>query len=311
MKKFAVTAIAAAAALGAGVAQAYTQGTFSNGFVVPNAYHEGMGNTTAVGITNASAAPVSVYWTFFDQDSNHVTDGCFVMTGKDYEPFVWAAKSGTGLEKARGYLVFAQGATAPAAGKCAANDTLASPASGMISGSAFQVITGSQDVGYTPVIDGPLTIGGAPTDLTTLGPNSLTAVAGAAPVGNVMTMRYFVDGAAAGNDTAIAVWSVGDQRGTHTVNMYDDKQERKSVNFALTKKELDWFNPETIGGRPAHFTDGFIEWNTGVVPGDYPGLVPAEALGSKPGVLGVFTFSVINSPAFGAMQTILGAHRAP
>eukprot|EP01041_Mallomonas_annulata_P016504 gene16504-34413_t len=45
-------AAVAAAALSAGVAQAYTVGTFSNGFVVPNVIHNGDTDTTAVGIIN-------------------------------------------------------------------------------------------------------------------------------------------------------------------------------------------------------------------------------------------------------------------
>jgi hypothetical protein len=50
------------------------------------------------------------------------------------------------------------------------------------------------------------------------------------------------------------------------------------------------------------------------VPGDYPGAVAANALAAptRPAGSGsVFTFSVINSPAFGAVQTVLGAHHAP
>ena len=54
MKKFALAAVAAAA-LSAGVAQAYTVGTFSNGVVVPNVIHSA-GETTAVGLINGSNA---------------------------------------------------------------------------------------------------------------------------------------------------------------------------------------------------------------------------------------------------------------
>ena len=72
MKKFAMAAVAAAA-LSAGVAQAYTVGTFSNGFVVPNVLHTADGSTTSVGIISANAGPV--FWTFFDQDSGHERDG--------------------------------------------------------------------------------------------------------------------------------------------------------------------------------------------------------------------------------------------
>ena len=68
MKKFALAAVAAAA-LSAGVAQAYTVGTFSNGVVVPNVIHNGPGETTAVGLINGSNATIPVFWTFFDQNS--------------------------------------------------------------------------------------------------------------------------------------------------------------------------------------------------------------------------------------------------
>ena len=316
MKKLAMTAIAAATVLCAGAAQAYTVGTFSNGVVVPNVIHNGPTNTTAVGLINRSGGIRAVYWTFFDQDSNHVTDGCFPMTDSDFQPFVWSSESGTGLEGQRGYLVFALGtsvANATAATACSAASAagIGTDAGARLAANAFQVDATNKDVAYIPVVDGPLTLAG---NLTTLGPTSLTLAGGAAAVGQVMNMRYFIDGAPGGTDTLIAVWSTGDQRGTHTVNMFDDKQGRKSVNFKLDHTELDWFNPETISGRPAGFVDGFIEWNTGVVPGDYPGAVAANALAAptRPAGSGsVFTFSVINSPAFGAVQTVLGAHHAP
>ena len=310
MKKLAMTAIAAATVLCAGAAQAYTVGTFSNGVVVPNVIHNGPTDTTAVGLINRSGAVSAVYWTFFDQDSNHVTDGCFPMTDSDYQPFVWSSESGTGLEGQRGYLVFALGTSvtgATVATACSAASAVGIGA-GRLAANAFQVDATNKDVAYIPVIDGDLTLA-AGSNLTTLGPTSLTAAAGAASVGQVMNMRYFIDGATGGTDTLIAVWSTGDQRGTHTVNMFDDKQDRKSVNFKLDHQELDWFNPETITGRPAGFVDGFIEWKTGVVPGDYPGAVAGNALATAGG--SVFTFSVINSPAFGAVQTVLGAHHAP
>ena len=315
MKKLAMTAIAAATVLCAGAAQAYTVGTFSNGVVVPNVIHNGPTDTTAVGLINRSGGIRAVYWTFFDQDSNHVTDGCFPMTDSDYQPFVWSSESGTGLEGQRGYLVFAlgtsvAGATVATACSAASAAAIAAPGAGArLAANAFQVDATNKDVAYIPVVDGPLALAG---NLTTLGPTSLTLAAGAAPVGDVMNMRYFIDGATGGTDTLIAVWSTGDQRGTHTVNMFDDKQGRKSVNFKLDHTELDWFNPETIPGRPAGFVDGFIEWNTGTAPGDYlslPGAVAGNELAAAGG--SVFTFSVINSPAFGAVQTVLGAHHAP
>ena len=314
MKKFAMAAVAAAA-LSAGVAQAYTVGTFSNGFVVPNVIHNGDTDTTAVGIINQTGNVVPVFWTFFDANSNHVTDGCFPLTNKDYEPFIWSQQSGTGLAGTRGYLVFAVGAntaSTTAAGACAVSNAAAGMGTGAIGANAFQVNTTAQDVAFVPVIDGPLTLATG-SDLTTLGPLSLLSVAGAAPAtagtstGPVFSMRYAVDGTLnAGLETRIVVWSTGDHRGTHTVNMYDAAQNRKSVNFALAEAELSFFNPETIPGRPAAFVDGFIEWNAmAAEPSDYPG-TSGQSLFSLGG--SVFTYSVISAPAFGAVQSVLGSH---
>ena len=318
MKKFAMAAVAAAA-LSAGVAQAYTVGTFSNGLVVPNVIHNGDTDTTAVGLINQSGGTRAIYWTFFDQDSAHITDGCFTMTDKDYQPFVWSAQSGGGLAGVRGYLVFTVGGDAgnvPIT-TCAGTATLATNAAAgaaatQIAANAFQVNTAAADVAFTPVIDGPLTLAAVGTDVTTMGPTSLTVVAGAAqvaagPVGvTQFSMRYAVDQAAGGTDTAIAVWSTGDHKGTHTVNIYDDKQDRKSVNFTLTRAELDFFNPETILGLPATHKDGFIEWapNATVAPVGAPASGSLYAAGGS-----VFTYSLIAAPAFGAVQSVLGAHR--
>lgn len=300
MKKLAMTAIAAAAVLGAGAAHAYTVGTFSNGFVVPNVVHNGAAQTTAVGIINQTAANVPVFWTFFDQNSRHITDGCFDLTSKDYHPFVWSEQSGEDLENVRGYLVFATGNSNA---KCSGTD-VAQGASGLIAGNAFYVDTTTSDVSFTPVIDGPLTLDAAGAlDLTTLGPDSLVSVAGGAPVvpgTTTLSMRYFIDGKQGGNDTAIVVWSTGDQRGSHTVNIYDDKQNRKSVNFDLQYTELDWFDPENIAGRPANFTDGFIEWKINGATNEFG---TALSTGS------VFSYSIIAAPAFGALQSVLGAHQ--
>ena len=312
MKKFAMAAVAAAA-MTVGVAQAYTVGTFTDGVVVPNVIHNGAADTTAVGLINQSAAITPVFWTFFDQNSGHVTDGCFPMTPKDFHPFVWSAESGVGLEGKRGYLVFAAGTVVAPNDTldtvCAATNSAAVDAAALISANAFQVDVANQDLAFVPVIDGPLVIA---SDLSVMGPNDLTSVGGAlnaaGGAANTVSMRYFVDGAPGGTDTNIVVWSTGNHNGTHTVNMYDDKQTRKSVNFKMNFTELDWFDPETIAGRPAAFVDGFIEWSPfAAVPGD---VTTPAAIGAHIATIGgsLFTYSLISAPAFGAVQTVLGAH---
>lgn len=308
MKKLALAAVAAAAMM-AGGAQAYTSGTFSNGVVVPNVIHNGSNLFTGVGLISQSSFTVGVFWTFFDQNSGHVTDGCFPMTRKDYQPFVWNdATAGLGLADKRGYLVFAggvNGATTTPANACAAANSAGIGGGVQLAAHAFTVDTAAHDVAYLPVIDGDLTIAG---DLSTMGPNSLTNVTGAAQhaaavVGDLtFNMRYFLD---AGATTNIVVWSTGNQQGTHTVNMYDDKQERKSVNFKLDHSELDWFDPATIPGRPAAFVDGYIEWTVDSIPTGFAG-TPGSSFFTVGG--SAFSYSVMNAPAFGATQSVLGFH---
>lgn len=328
MKKFALAAVAAAA-LTAGVAQAYTVGTFSNGLVVPNVIHNGAANTTAVGIVNRTTITVPVFWTFFDQNSNHSVDGCFGMTANQYTGFNWAANSGVGMEGKRGYLVFAVGVSTggTAATVCTGSTQLlaaSGAATAQIAGNAFYVDVAGKSVAFTPVIDGPLTLAAAGTNLTTMGPLSVARVAGAAsvtgtapvvaePFGRAnttsMSLRYFIDGTVnSGNDTRITVWSTGNHSGSHTVNIYDNAQNRQSVNFDLKESELSWFDPETIAGRPAAFLDGFIDWNPSAVP---TALVPAVSTETAINVGGgdVVAYSTIVAPAFGAVQTLLGAHR--
>ena len=301
MKKFAMAAVAAAA-MTAGVAQAYTSGTFTNGVVVPNVIHNGATDTTAVGVISNGAS--SVFWTFFDQNSNHVTDGCFGVTNNQFKGFTWADPTISGAKTAgvRGYLVLAASPNGCADSAAAeANVTAGTAATAKIAVNAFQVDVASKDVAFAPVIDGPLTVDFTKGTITTMGPDSLTAVGGAAQVAAATTatfnMRYYIDGAAGGTDTRIVVWSTGNQKRSHTVDMYDNAQNRKSVNFILGNAELDWFDPETIVGRPATFTDGFIEWNATAAS-----FAPATAAS-------VYTYSVMVAPAFGAVQTVLGAHR--
>ena len=305
MKKFALAAIAAAAAVSFGTANAYTSGTFSNGVVVPNVISNGVGESTAVGLV--SIAATDIHWTFFDQDSNHVKDGCISMTAHDYFPFVWSSYTGVGLDGARGYLVFA--AAAPLSScKTFVDDggTLAVPPgagwSKVFAAHAFQVSVSTNDVAYTPVIDGPLELV-AGTNLAAMDPNSLVAVGGAAQVTPAVNadlfMRYFT---AAGAKTNIVVWSTGNQAGTNTVEVYNDAQAHYSANFKLTHSELDWFDPQTIPGWDPTYTDGFINWT--VTPASLKlGPAPAPADHGS-----VFSYSVINAPAFGAIQSVLGFH---
>lgn len=302
MKKFALAAIAAAAAVSFGTANAYTSGTFSNGVVVPNVISNGVGESTAVGLV--SRAATNVKWTFFNQDSGHVKDGCFAMTANDYFPFVWSSYTGLGLNGTRGYLVFAAATDATCTTFVSAANAF-DAANHTFAAHAFQVSVSTNDVAFTPVIDGPLNLSTAgAANMNALDANSLQAVAGAAqlavtgPVNAELYMRYYTQG---GSTTNIVVWSTGDQSGIHTVDAYNDAQAHVSLNFNLANTELAWFDPSLIPGWEPTYTDGFIDWK--VTPATL-GLTVAGQVGS------IFSYSVINAPAFGAIQSVLGFHNA-
>ncbi len=332
MKKLAIS-MAVAAAMGATAANAAIESEYAVGVLVPNVIHDGQGNTTAVGIL--SRAKGTIYWTFFDENSNHVTDGQFDVTANDLASFVWQDEAGFGLENQRGYLVFVADVSSGTPPSCdntktdgliTGCDSALSP----IAGSAVQVIPPA-DVAFLPSFPlADVDLSGFPITPTNLGPTDLDyLVAGAncvasgssitgtigtltesitGPYNDDIDMRYFIDGTVdSGNDTRIAVWSAQMIKGTYTVNMFDDQQNRKSVNFTLDKEELNFIDPETIAGRPANFLDGFIRW-------DVPcGFVDANHTTSAPWN-GVVTFSIIDAPAFGAVQTIVnpfGANVTP
>ena len=331
MKKITLAAAIAATML-LGTANAYTINQEASGLVVPNVIH----NTddtlvTAVGVVARDAG--TVFWVFYDTNSNHVADGSFPVTANDQHNFIWnTATSGLGLDNQRGYLVFTLDTNND--GQIADGDTI-----GRMSGNAFQVDIG-KDVAFIPTI--PLVLNAAmlsnvadatvsdyvlPVGLTTMSGASIqSARLTGVDAGDRMDIRYFIDNKIAGDDTVIAFWTADEMSTptTWTANMYNTSQQRQSVNFTLTNANMNAIDVETIPGRPATFLDGFIEVTLpSLASGQAPGLrAPgntvclwgyeqndANPLNVTPNCVGgVMSYSVIASPTFGAVQTMMAAH---
>lgn len=296
MKKLSL-AVAVAATLVSGVANAYTVAVPEDGVLVPNVIHNGDTDTTAVALINHNSADgnYEVYWTFFDEDSNHITDGQFTMTENDVHVFTWSANSGLGLDGVRGYLVFGLGTSA--ADDSALDD-------GQLSAAAFQADAVNGDAVYIPTF--PLDAQGAPdgtiaagsyttgVGLSTLDGTSVVSVFGGAPAGDTVDMRYAMD---AEWSSSIVLWATGNLDDTFTVNMYNDAQARKSVNFECDNTELCFVDPTSIAGRPAAFTQGYIRLDT-----------PADLNEGAVGNGAFVSYSAVRSASFGATQTILNTH---
>lgn len=288
MKKTAL-ALAVTGALGV-AAHAATVSEFANGVLVPYATFNGTSQTVAVGLTTCAAG--NVFWTFFDQDTKHVTDGVIPMTANDQFAYIWSdpVNSGIGLEGQIGYLTF----VLDTGGATQALDTSDIPC---LAGNAFDVDTAAKDVAYLPTLPldasvgdfGPPVAGIYAPNLAGLDENSIQRLEAGAHWGDFIYLRYFIDNAAGGNDTDIFIWSAQDVKGTYTVIMFDDDQNGKSVNLVLPHAELNIVDPETIVGRPNDFLDGFITWQ-----------VPTAVDGN-----GVVSWSYIHSDSFGAVQTVV------
>lgn len=266
----------------AGQAGAVTLGCYETGQLVPQVVHNSANIDTVVGVTCIRTGGCDVYWTFFDNNSTHVTDGMFEMTKDDFHGFSWAQESGLGLEDMDGYLVLTSG-----------NGTAMPTNSDDIHANAFMVDTATKDAIFIPVV--PLAgsdynIG--PGDLADLDSNDISSLSNGIPAGAKIDMRYWMDSAYSA-ETMIVVWTVCDSVGKNTVNMFNDEEDRKSLNFDLENAELNIVDPSTILGRPADFIDGFIRWD----------LPAGVCTGTEVNDAMVYTY--IKSTVFGAQQTLL------
>ncbi len=286
--------IAVAGLLGMGAAQAYDIAEIDNGLLVPRAIHNGAADTTAVGLLWSCEFDVdtdggTVYWTFFDVNSEHVTDGQIPMTQNDRYAFVWANESGVGLEGMEGYLVFV--ADSDNDGALTVDDQ------SCLSGEAFHVTTADNDVAFVPTW--PLSFGGfndgaGVSDLTAMTRTTVTTGFAMATDGEPLFLMYSIGG---GDTTEIVLWSADPIDGSHTVNIFDDEENRKSVNLELPNEELNVVDPSAIVGLPATFVNGFLQFFV-------PNINDEDGDGGN----GMVSYSVIHSPAFGARQTIINPH---
>ncbi len=270
----------------AGQAGAVVLGLYETGQLVPKVYHDGANVDTVVGLSCVATGGCDVYWAFFDNNSTHITDGMIEMTKDDYYGFSWMAESGVGLENVDGYLVFTSGdnATAPTG-------------TADIFANAFMVDTAGKDAVLVPVLPIPVADYAAGTDLTSMDATSIVSLSAGTAPGDVLDIRYWIDTAYSAT-TDVVLWSVCDASGTYNINMYNDEEGRKSVNFELPNEELNIVDPSTIVGRPADYIDGFIRFT-----------VPAGLCAGPEVENDMFVFSYVDSDTIGAMQTLLAGEQ--
>lgn len=294
MKKLSI-ALAVAGAFAATGAGAAIVGDYDQGCLVPSATH-GNGADTVVGLTSRTGN--TVHWTFFDVNSNHVSDGDINMTPNQLVGFSLASNAGALTTGIQGYLTFS--------GENAGTKVLAST-SESIACNAFYLTTTSAAFIPSPGLTASDYSAAGAANLAGLGPTSIAGlqmgsgftftgspIRYSAQASRGIHMRYWIDGATGGIDTSVVIWTTNPMSavGPMTVNIYNDQQTPQSITMALPNAELNFYNPETQVGRPSSFLNGFVDWS-----------LPATAAS------GVLVYSVVSSSAIGggASQTLMGA----
>ena len=245
---------------------------YSVAILVPHATFSSSSATTVAGITTNEAG--TIYWTFFNQDGGHVDSGNFPVTANQMHPFNWSTEGGASLAGTEGYLLF----TIDTNGDGKIDDDDGSS----ISANSFYVDISTSDVVYIPTVC--VVAAGLTTPYpATYEPRPYYGASSS----SVLDMRYYIDGSPGGEDTEIVVWTVGDPGSTQSVTIYDANGNSKGISVDTPHSRLNIVDPETVTGIPSSFLDGFARWTVSA------------------GAVYAYSFSIIHSSAFGAIQTLV------
>lgn len=314
MKKFMQWGLAALAAFAlmlgvTGNVSAMDLGFYDEGVLVPRAIHNASNVDTVVGLT--ASAPGIVYWTYFSRNSDHLYDSYFPVTKNDLYGFSLANELGSNLIDQEGYLVF----TLDVACTNAANTVPAgcedfqincpndAPTNNLAANS-FLVDTTASDAVFVPVLPLDQDDYASCENLLAMDANSIVDAENGIPDDAQVDIRYWIDPAYCAA-TQMVVWTIGADRGTDTVNVFDDAEHRTSLTMCWRYKELNLFDPSDTGisanddcvsgkyGTAAAFT----AWPSTYIDGFMRICMPEAGI----------AYSYITSTYFGAAQTLLAA----
>ncbi len=309
--KRAIMGMLAAAAFGAGfawsgVAQAGDEsrlGMMGSGYVVPGVTYIAAHSTSAVGVTNICTATVDVYWAITKEDDTEAGRGRFTVQPHQTYPFILASE----LPLPSVFYVGEFG-TLILAGDVNRDGALTVADPPCLAVEAFHAEAALNDAVFLPAWPFDMNdLAGTPPGISSLdlmSPDALSTlhsgVVDPPGVGSpTLFFRYSVGG---GDTTYFMLWSAEDIQGLllyAVATNYDGQVDQFFVEMENAHLNVI---PASILGLPAGFTNGTVYWQApddGV--GDY-----FETGGDGNGMA---LYSVIQSPALGATQTILGLGR--
>jgi hypothetical protein len=264
-------------------AQAAMPNLYGTGQMVPYANFTTGGNLTAVGLLARDAG--TVYWAFFDADGNRRANNSFPIVANQLRGFFWNATTagGTTLADEPGFLLFELDIN---------GDSKITDADGFdhLGANAFYIVP-PNDVAYVPTVDvdyydlnDP-----NPTNWTNSPVQTLSLNTG---TGDIADIQYLIDGASGGDDTAIVIWTTRQMVSTQNMTLHDGDGTSKPITTPFLADNLNLIDPEADPEvTSGFFGDGYVRWE---IPN-----------GGDGGDVQVFLFSMVSSPTFGAIQTLL------
>ncbi|MFO1349815.1 MAG: hypothetical protein U1F68_03695 [Gammaproteobacteria bacterium] len=286
MQKLIKSGLIAGCLLG-GAQVAFGAGMDANSSVVlvPYANFSAANVTTAVGLTARAAG--TIHWAFFDQNGNRRARGTETMIANQRFGFIWATEAAAATTPVSantpGFLVFALDTN---------GDNAITGADGNnLTAGAFSLNIPDNDVAYIPTVDVTAISDPNPNNWTS---NPVTTLGGGAVAsGADVGMPYLIAGTPNdGEDTKFYIFTTASPGPSQSMTVHDGSGASKAITVQTLNINLNIIDPETVTDiTSSFFGDGSVRW---VVPA--PGGVN----------IGAFAFSVIESNAFGAAQTLMG-----
>ncbi len=252
--------------------------------MVPYANFTTGGNVTAVGLLARVAG--TVHWAFFDTDGNRRANNSFPIVANQLRGFFWNATTagGTTLADEPGFLLFALDINGD--GQITFAD-----GSNNLGANAFYIVP-PNDVAYVPTIDvddseliDPSPVNWTVPPVTGL-PDKFAETA------DTVDIQYYIDGASGGDDTTIVIWTTRQMVSTQNMTLHDGDGTSKPITTPFLADNLNLIDPEADPEvTSGFFGDGYLRWT-----------IPNGGDGQP---VDVFLFSMVSSPTFGAIQTLL------
>ena len=252
--------------------------------LVPYAYFNDGEDTTVGLISNAGG---TIHWIMYDQEGQRLDTDFFEITENTFEGFSLADSARESLNDTLGFLLFCLDDNN--------DDRINFDDDPDLSANAFLIRTGDSDVAYLPVLpvfSQDLDSSDRDDEVTDWDNDPIDTLNSVAEPEDKLYMRYFTDGAEnSGDDTQIYLFTTRGPNDNIDVNAVGPDAD-VTVDVPLGQSRLNVIDPETVSvlNVDGLIGSGFLKWEV------------------DNNVRNAFAFSLVRSPAFGALQTLVGSY---